>query len=102
MKTVLIATAAFIAISHGTSFAKSSGSFAGHSGWNVPVQSNFDSTGVGRSVLTPRGFVVTTGRVGDMMTTTLPGGGQGLMTNNGNGTSTLISPGSMTTVPTPQ
>jgi len=39
-----------------------------------------------------------------MQTTTLPGGaGQGLLTNNGNGTSTLTGPGGIvTTIPTPR
>jgi hypothetical protein len=58
----------------------------------------------GRMVITPRGPVVTTGRVGQMETTTLPGSaGQGLLMDNGNGTSTLIVPGAPSeTVATPQ
>jgi hypothetical protein len=48
----------------------------------------------GQIFTTPRGTGVVTGRVGSMATTTVPGsGGQGLLMNNGNGTSTLIVPG---------
>jgi hypothetical protein len=45
-----------------------------------------------------------TGQVGSFATTTLPGrGGQGLLMNNGNGTSTLIVPGGIPqTVATPR
>jgi hypothetical protein len=40
------------------------------------------------------GPAFTTGNVGSLQTTTLPGSaGQGLLMNNGNGTSTLIVPG---------
>ncbi len=58
----------------------------------------------GQSVLTGRGQIVTTGRVGQLETTTLPsGGGQGILMNNANGTSTLIgSNGAITTLPTPR
>jgi hypothetical protein len=51
----------------------------------------------GQTLMMPRGGpIVTTGQVGQMQTTTLPGSaGQGLLTNNGNGTSTLIVPGGM-------
>ncbi len=57
-----------------------------------------------RIVPTSRGAVVTTGRIGQMQTTTLPsGGGEGILTNNGNGTSTLVgSNGGITIVPTPR
>jgi hypothetical protein len=49
----------------------------------------------GQFFLTPRGAGVVTGRAGSMATTTIPGsGGQGLLMNNGNGTSTLMVPGS--------
>jgi hypothetical protein len=48
----------------------------------------------GQFFRTRRGTGVVTGRVGSMATTTVPGsGGQGLLMNNGNGTSTLIVPG---------
>ena len=58
---------------------------------------------VGASVGTPGGPAVVTGNVGSMATTTLPRGGQGLLLNNGNGTSMLISPnGSSETVATPK
>lgn len=58
----------------------------------------------GASVVTPRGPAVVTGRLGSMAVTTLPGaGGAGLLTNNGNGTSTLTTPGGIPqTVPTPR
>jgi hypothetical protein len=58
----------------------------------------------GQSVLTSRGPAFVTGHVGSWETTTLPGsGGQGLLMNNGNGTSTLIVPGGMPqTVGTPR
>jgi hypothetical protein len=55
-----------------------------------------DSQGptVGQPLFTPRGPAFVTGHVGSFATTTLPGrGGQGLLMNNGNGTSTLIIPG---------
>jgi hypothetical protein len=43
-----------------------------------------------------RGPAFITGSVGSVQTTTLPGGaGQGLLMNNGNGTSTLLSPGGL-------
>jgi hypothetical protein len=48
----------------------------------------------GQFFTTPRGTGVVTGQVGSMATTTVPGSGrQGLLMNNGNGTSTLIVPG---------
>jgi len=56
----------------------------------------------GHAVLTGRSQVVTTGRVGNTYTTTLPGGGVGLLMNNGNGTSTLVGGGTTMTVPTPR
>jgi hypothetical protein len=58
----------------------------------------------GQSVFTGRGTVVTTGHVGQFQTTTMPGGGgQGLLMNNANGTSTLIgSNGAVSTFATPR
>jgi hypothetical protein len=45
---------------------------------------------------TARGPAYITGNYGSLQTTTLPGsGGQGLLMNNGNGTSTLVAPGSL-------
>jgi hypothetical protein len=57
-----------------------------------------------QTINTVRGPLFTTGTVGNMQTTTLLGGaGQGLLVNNGNGTSTLIGQGGIvTTVPTPR
>jgi hypothetical protein len=49
---------------------------------------------IGAPVETSRGSAVVTGTLGSMGITTMPGsGGQGLLMNNGNGTSTLIVPG---------
>lgn len=49
---------------------------------------------VGSSVTTPRGSAVVTGAMGSVTTTTMPGaGGSGLLEGNGNGTSTLLTPG---------
>jgi len=65
-----------------------------------------DSQGptAGESVFTSRGPAFVTGHVGSWETTTLPGsGGQGLLMNNGNGTSTLIVPGGIPqTIATPR
>jgi hypothetical protein len=48
----------------------------------------------GSAIQTSRGPAFITGSIGSMQTTTLPGGAaQGLLMNNGNGTSTLIVPG---------
>jgi hypothetical protein len=58
---------------------------------------------VGTFVAAPRGPAVVTGNMGSMATVTLPGGGEGLLENNSNGTSTLISPnGFSEAVPTPR
>jgi hypothetical protein len=47
-------------------------------------------------IQTSRGPAFITGSVGSMQTTTLPGSAaQGLLMNNGNGTSTLIVPGGL-------
>lgn len=58
----------------------------------------------GQSVLTSRGPAFVTGNLGSLATTTLPGsGGQGLLMNNGNGTSTLLTTGGIPqTVATPR
>ena len=58
----------------------------------------------GQPVFTSRGPAFVTGQFGSLETTTLPGsGGQGLLMNNGNGTSTLIVPGGVPqTVATPR
>ena len=48
-----------------------------------------------RPVLTSRGPAFITGHIGSLDTTTIPGStAQGLLINNGNGTSTLIATGS--------
>jgi hypothetical protein len=58
----------------------------------------------GQSFVTSRGPAFVTGQLGSLETTTLPGGGgQGVLMNNGNGTSTLIVPGGVPqTVATPR
>jgi hypothetical protein len=51
---------------------------------------------VSQTFITSRGrpaFI--SGHVGSMATTTMPGGGQGFLMNNGNGTSTLTAPGAI-------
>lgn len=48
------------------------------------------------SFATSRGPAVITGSMGSFQTTTLPGSAsQGLLMSNGNGTSTLLAPGSL-------
>src|ERR1700712_782658 len=101
MKTsLLITAAAILSLSAGTSFAQSLNSPAGSS-LNSGIAA---APRAGQAVFTPRGPAFTTGSVGRMQTTTLPGGaGQGLLSNNGNGTSTLTGPGGIvTTIPTPR
>ena len=50
----------------------------------------------GQAVITSRGPAFVTGNLGSWETTTLPGrSGPGFLTNNGNGTSTLIVPGGL-------
>ena len=104
MKTLLLATAAVLSVSTGGAFAQSLNRY-------VEVSSNGPFTGglptfpdAGQVVVTGRGPVFTTGGIGAMQTTTLPGGaGTGLLMNNGNGTSLLTGPGGVvTTVPTPR
>jgi len=59
----------------------------------IPVQFNTPSF-VGHSIVTPRGPAFVTGHVGSMDTLTLPGSGtQSFLMNNGNGSSTLFTPG---------
>jgi hypothetical protein len=105
MKTfLLIAAAATLSLSAGTSFGQSLNSSAGSSLNGGLTGGASPAPRTGQAMLTPRGPAFTTGNFGNMQTTTLPGGaGQGLLTNNGNGTSTLIGPGgAVTTVPTPR
>ena len=79
-----------------TAFTLSTGSGLGfQSGSGLAASHDF-----GQSL---RGGVVTTGRVGQMQTTTLPGGGQGVLVNNGNGIGTVMSPtGGVSSVQIPQ
>jgi hypothetical protein len=92
MRKILPIAAAILSLSAGHSFAL---------GFDSGASTNPQ---FGRPVVMPRGAVVTTGHIGRMQTTTLPnGGGTGILTNNGNGTSTLLgSNGTITTVPTPR
>jgi hypothetical protein len=76
---------------------------AGAAGEASAVGSLLGSSGptLGSAVLTSRGPAFVTGSIGSMQTTTLPGGaGQGLLINNGNGTSTLLAPGGVPQVVT--
>jgi len=85
MKKYLPIAAAILSLSAGPAFAL---------GFNSGTSGGLDQ---GQTLMMPRGGpIVTTGRIGQMQTTTLPGSaGQGLLMNNGNGTSTLIMPGGM-------
>ena len=58
----------------------------------------------GQSIITSRGPAFVTGNLGSFQTTTIPGsGGEGFLMNNGNGTSTLLTPGGIPqTVATPR
>jgi hypothetical protein len=89
---------------NGSSFGQSFNSSAGSSPGGGLIGGAPTAPGAGQAMFTARGPAITTGNVGGMQTTTLPGGaGQGLLRNNGNGTSTLTGPGgSSTTVPTPR
>lgn len=53
-----------------------------------------------QTLFTPRGPAIVTGRPGGVQTAILPQGGTGVVTNNGNGTSTIVGAnGQVTTVP---
>lgn len=94
MKRALIIAAAILSLSAENSFAV---------GFNTGAGTSTTIPNPGPIVMTPRGSVAMTGHVGRMMTTTLPGGGQGILMQNGNGTSTLIgSNGTSTVVATPR
>jgi hypothetical protein len=85
--STILATALLIGLS-GPAWARGAGSDSG-----FPTFGSQAPT-AGQSFVTSRGPAFVTGHFGSMETTTLPGsGGQGLLTNNGNGTSTLIVPG---------
>jgi hypothetical protein len=59
----------------------------------IPVQFNAPSF-VGHSIVTSRGPAFITGHAGSADTVTLPGSGtQSFLTNNGNGSATLFTPG---------
>ena len=69
-----------------------------------PALLNVQAPMPGQSVITSRGPAVITGNLGSFQTTTIPGsGGEGFLINNGNGTSTLLTPGGLPqTVATPR
>ena len=100
MNRLLLVTAAVLTLSAGASFGQSLNT----TGENSNLGGVRTAPGASQPVFTSRGPVFTTGQVGGMQTTTLPGGaGQGLLMNNGNGTSTLTGPdGTVTVVPTPR
>jgi hypothetical protein len=91
MKRILLAAVAALSLSTGSAFAL--GFSSSHSFSSAPPFSR----DFGQTLHAPRGSIVTTGRVGQEQTTTLPGGiGQGLLIPNGNGTATLIGPNGAT------
>jgi hypothetical protein len=111
VKNFLLATATVLSLAAGTSLhaaAKNGGGSSLNGGLGAGNgglgSGTFTHSDAGQSVLTGRSRgVVTTGRVGNMYTTTLPGGsGQGILTNNGNGTSTLVGPDGVRSVQTPR
>ena len=62
-----------------------------------------ETSGKATTYATPQGPVVGHANPNGVTTYTAPGGGQGIVVPNGNGTSTLIGPnGSIQTVPTPK
>jgi hypothetical protein len=96
MKAVPFVAVTMLSLSAASSFA---GTLT-----RTPSDSAFPAPDAGQTVFTSRGPVMTTGRFGEMQTTTaLPGAaGQGLLIPNTNGTSTLIGPnGNATTVQNP-
>ena len=94
MRPIPIALVAALSLASISAWAQVHGGAGGHSA---------SGTGAGQALFTARGPYVTTGRIGNMQTMTLPGGGGGgFVMNNGNGTSTLIGPGFSTIVPTPR
>ena len=95
MKRSLFVAATILSVAVGASYAEAQ-PFGSSSGGM-----HFGSD-AGHAVLTGRSQVVTSGRVGNTYTTTLPGGGVGFLMNNGNGTSTLVGGGATTTIPTPR
>jgi hypothetical protein len=53
---------------------------------------------LGTTILTPDGPATITGAMGSSAIATLPGGGTGILFNNGSGTSTLSVPGNVPAV----
>jgi hypothetical protein len=104
MQKLLLATAAVLSLGAGTPLYAAGYSPNGGVLNGGVLNGGAFHGGAGQSVVTGGGRTVfTTGRVGNMQTTTLPGGaGQGMLMNNGNGTSTLIGPGTFSTMPTPR
>ncbi len=92
MKNLMLAAVAVVSLSTGNAFAFQ------------PTTAFSHSRDSGQTFLAPHGTIITTGRVGQLQTTTLPGSaGQGLLVNNGNGMGTIVSPnGAITSVQIPQ
>ncbi len=64
--------------------------------WAVEQGAASPGLGAGMTFETSRGPAITTGSLGSIQTTTIPGdAGQGYLMNNGNGTSTLLTPGAL-------
>jgi hypothetical protein len=103
MKAQLIASAALLSLAAQPCFARASEQFGASSPFATSPSATAEPN-AGQGIFTSHGGVFTTGRIGNMQTTTLPGnGGVGLLMNNGNGTSTLTEPGGVPmTVPTPR
>jgi hypothetical protein len=97
VKNILPIAAAILSLSAGSAFA-----FGVQSGTST-TSGSVTSPGIGQRVLTPRGSVAVTGNTGQTQTTLSARGVQGIMTNNGNGTSTIMGAnGSVRTVVTPR
>ncbi len=98
MKKLLSTAAAILSLYAGSAFA-----YAMHSGTSNTTSGFATSPGYGQRVLSPRGSVVVTGSMVQTQTTLSARGVQGIMTENGNGTSTIMrANGSTTTVMTPR
>jgi hypothetical protein len=92
-RTAVIAMALLMGLG-GTAWARVSG----------PELIDVQASMPGQSIITSRGPAFITGNLGTLQTTTIPGsGGEGFLMNNGNGTSTLLTPGGLPqTVATPR
>jgi hypothetical protein len=98
-RPVALAAIALLAGSGAQAWARGVASYA-----TPPTSFGSSSLSTGQSIITSRGPAFVTGNAGSMNTIALPGGGgQGFLMNNGNGSSTLIAPGTVPqTVITPR